>query len=149
MALCNIAAASHAETHIIRPNSNTSGTTADKATMETGNGELEGAETNPAGDDENDGNDGHGCSNSSSRSKDRGGGDGDHYWLRSTDFLRDIIAGGLIRTTGDVKGHLIKAMNNIMCSEETRAAFAASNQMRNFFELVHGYTPQVKPLVTE
>lgn len=74
-------------------------------------------------------------------------GDGIHNdvggWLRSTNILRDIIAAGRVRATGEVKGNLIKAINNLMCADETRRVLVADNQMASLFELIHGYTPEV------
>lgn len=64
-------------------------------------------------------------------------------WLRSTGILREIIARGLVRATGGVIGNLLKAMNNLMCSETTRTELVNSHQMAHLFELIHGYTPEV------
>lgn len=69
------------------------------------------------------------------------------YWLKSTNILRDILAAGRVRATGEVKGNLIKAMNNLMCDDETRRVFVADNQMVNLFELIHGYTPEVSKAI--
>lgn len=68
----------------------------------------------------------------------------ERYWLRSTDILPKIIAGGLVRATGEVKGNLLRAMNNLMCSQRTRAEIVHGQQMANLFELVHGYTDEVR-----
>lgn len=74
-----------------------------------------------------------------------GGADGgDQYWLMTTNFLRDIIDGCLATATADVKSNLIKAMNNLMVSDERRAALVEGNEMSSLFELVHGYTPEVQ-----
>lgn len=74
-------------------------------------------------------------------------GDGIHNdvggWLRSTNILRDIVAAGRVRATGEVKGNLIKAINNLMCADETRRVLVADNQMASLFELIHGYNPEV------
>jgi len=74
-----------------------------------------------------------------------GGGDGgDQYWLMTTGILPEIINGCLATATADVKSNLIKAMNNLMVSEERRAALVEGNKMSSLFELVHGYTSEVK-----
>lgn len=65
-------------------------------------------------------------------------------WLRSTDILPKIISGGLVRATGEVKGNLLRAMNNLMCSPRRRAEIVNGQQMANLFELVHGYTDEVR-----
>lgn len=72
-----------------------------------------------------------------------GSGENHEYWLRSTDNLREIVAGALVRSTREMKGNIIKAINNLMCSEETRVALVKGNQMPHLFQLVHGYTPEV------
>lgn len=72
-----------------------------------------------------------------------GGVGGDQYWLRTTDILRDIVDGCLATATADVKSNLIKAMNNLMVSNERRAALVAGHEISSLFELVHGYTPEV------
>lgn len=70
-------------------------------------------------------------------------GGSDEYWLMTTNILRDIIDGCLASATADVKSNLIKAMNNLMVSDERRAALVEGNEMSSLFELVHGYTPEV------
>ncbi|CAN0262976.1 unnamed protein product, partial [Ectocarpus sp. 12 AP-2014] len=74
-------------------------------------------------------------------------GDGDRFWLTNTNILRDTIAGCLASATADVKSNLIKAMNNLMVSRERRATLVAGDEMPTLFELVHGYTPEVRELV--
>lgn len=69
----------------------------------------------------------------------------DQYWLVTTNILRDIIDGCLATATADVKSNLIKAMNNLMVSNERRAELVAGHEMSRLFELVHGYTPEVYP----
>lgn len=71
---------------------------------------------------------------------------GDQYWLITTNILRDIIDGCLASATADVKSNLIKAMNNLMVSDERRAALVEGDEMSSLFELVHGYTPEVHTL---
>lgn len=68
---------------------------------------------------------------------------GDSNWLRTTDILGDIISGGLVRATAEVKGNLIKALNNLMYWKVTRTGLVTSSRMSDFFQLVHGYTPEV------
>lgn len=70
-------------------------------------------------------------------------GVGDQYWLMTTDILRDVIDGCLASATADVKNNLIKAMNNLMVSNERRAALVVGHEMSSLFALVHGYTPEV------
>ena len=72
-----------------------------------------------------------------------GGRGGDCFWLMMTGILPDIINGCLATATADVKSNLIKAMNNLMVSEERRAALVQGNEISSLFELVHGYTPEV------
>ncbi|CAM9232465.1 unnamed protein product, partial [Ectocarpus sp. 13 AM-2016] len=74
-------------------------------------------------------------------------GNGDRLWLTNTNILRDTIAGCLASATADVKSNLIKAMNNLMVSRERRATLVAGDEMSTLFELVHGYTPEVRELV--
>lgn len=72
-----------------------------------------------------------------------GGVCGDQYWLRTTNILRDIIDECLATATANVKSNLIKAMNNLMVSNERRAVLVAGHEMSSLFGLVHGYTPEV------
>lgn len=65
-------------------------------------------------------------------------------WLRSTDILPKIIAAGLVRANGEVRGNLLKAMSNLMCSPETRAEIVNGKRMTSLFELVQGYTGEVR-----
>eukprot|EP00903_Cladosiphon_okamuranus_P019404 g17841.t1 len=76
-----------------------------------------------------------------------GANGGDQYWLMTTDILRDIVDSCLASATADVKSNLIKAMNNLMVSDERRAALVEGKEMSSLFELVHGYTPEVRELV--
>lgn len=73
-----------------------------------------------------------------------GGDAGGRYWLMTTDILREIIDGGLATATVDVKSNLIKAMNNLMLSDERRAVLVSGDKMSTLFALVHGYTPEVR-----
>lgn len=129
MALCNIAAASHAYTRSGHTHNNGDIEATAVDSMTTG---IDGGEDGGQRGKDNPYSDGN---------EHRGDKDGD--WVRSSDVLRDIITGGLVRANGEIKGNLIKAMNNIMCSGETRAALVASGQMPCIFELIHGYTPEV------
>ena len=91
--------------------------------------------------------------NSDSRNKNvhgtrggRDGGDGaeGRQWLESTTILQEIIAGALASASAEVKGNLIKTLNNLMCSKSTRAALVADNTLPVLFKLVRGNTPEVR-----
>lgn len=174
VALCNVAAAIQCETQLLSPRNHGSevtrepASTQDKAAVNEGGGGGHGKDTNDHGSQrQSDGgsstqslkvrepdNNNHVVSHEGSEAavsatvdSNEGSvsaGDRDRFWLTSTDILRDTIAGCLASATADVKSNLIKAMNNLMVSKERRATLVAGDEMPALFELVHGYTPEVR-----
>lgn len=65
-------------------------------------------------------------------------------WLRTTDVLKRIVEGGSVRATVEINCNIIKAMNNLMCSETFRVSFAGKDQLMKLFELTKGYTHEVR-----
>lgn len=165
VALCNIAAASHgivgpSVTALAPPRAKRPAPAPQLRTGSEGDGDKTTSETEEEGENQEEV--GYSADTGNGNIGGRASGDnvgrascdnvvasgGRSYWLKSTDILRTVIAGGLVRATGEVKGNLIKAMNNLMCSEETRTELVASNQMGNLFELVHGYTHEVRDIAS-
>lgn len=68
----------------------------------------------------------------------------DDNWIKSTNLLREIVTRGLLRSTPEVKGNLVKAINNLMCSENTRTALVTSNYIPLVFDLVRVNTSEVR-----
>lgn len=179
VALCNVAAASYSEMHLLCASDDESTATAatagvaDKAAAKAGNAmkgtdqrQITGRSSSSGSlsrkNDESDHN--HETSESDvNRTQEQmstlsvddrpgagGGANGvDQYWLMTTNILRDVIDGCLASATADVKSNLIKAMNNLMVSDERRAALVEGNEMSSLFELVHGYTPEVRYTVSK
>ncbi|CAM9705796.1 unnamed protein product [Ectocarpus sp. 8 AP-2014] len=176
VALCNVAAAIQCETQLPSPRNDGStattepASTQEKAAVNEGGGGGHGKDTNDHGSQrQSDGgssthslrsrepdnnhmvsHEGSGAAVSETIDSNEGSvaaGDGGRFWLTNTNILRDIIAGCLASATADVKSNLIKAMNNLMVSKERRATLVAGDEMPALFELVHGYTPEVRELV--
>lgn len=174
VALCNVAAATQCETQLLSPRNDGSVATPepaspqDKAAVNEGGGAGHGKDTNDnASQRQSDGgsstqslkvrepdNNNHVVTHEGSEAavsatvdSNEGSvatGDGDRFWLTNTDILRDTIAGCLASATADVKSNLIKAMNNLMVSKERRATLVTGDEIPALFELVHGYTPEVR-----
>ena len=157
MAFCNVAGEIRCQTP---PSANRGGGMLE-AEKSTNTGEDEAAGRNGSGDNAesitngSDNNNSNNDNNNNSRTKNgrtAGGRDGGgvcdgvegRQWLESTTILQEIITGALTSASAEVKGNLIKTLNNLMCSKSTRAALVADNKLPALFQLVRGNTPEVR-----